>query len=123
MRLVIVRGLETTIEAAKVLRVDMEVGFCDNTLRNALRNIGLRACEKISKPCQSQRNVHEKLRFATISKDWIVEDWKRVVLSDETKINCFNVDGRSWYWINDKESVPDHALKQIVKQGGRFVML
>jgi hypothetical protein len=28
-----------------------------------------------------------------------------VVFSDETKINRFNVDGRSWCWVNDKENV------------------
>jgi hypothetical protein len=49
MYLVIVGGLETEIEASKVLKVDREVGFCDNTLRNALRDVGLRACEKIPK--------------------------------------------------------------------------
>jgi hypothetical protein len=47
--LVTVGGLETAIEAAKVLRVDREIGFCDDTLRNALRDVGLRACEKIPK--------------------------------------------------------------------------
>jgi hypothetical protein len=53
VRLVTIGGLETAVEAAKVLRVDMEVGFCDNTLRNALRDVGLRACEKIPKPSLS----------------------------------------------------------------------
>jgi hypothetical protein len=48
--LVIVGGLETTVDAAKVLRVDREVKSCDNTLQNALRDVGLRACEKIPKP-------------------------------------------------------------------------
>jgi hypothetical protein len=46
-----------------------------------------------------------------------------VVFSDETKINRFNADGRSWYWVNNKESIPDRAVKQIVKHGGGFVML
>ena len=35
------------------------------------------------------------------------------------KINCFDANGRSWCWINDEESLLDHA----VKHGGRFVML
>jgi hypothetical protein len=106
-----------------VLKVDREVGFCDNTLRNALRDVGLKACEKIPKPSLSQRNVQERLRFATIHKDWTVEDWKRVVFSDETKINCFNIDGRSWCWINDKENVPNRIVKQTVKHGGGSIML
>jgi hypothetical protein len=69
IELVIVGGLEMAVEVAKVLRVDREVGFCDNTLRNALRDVGLRACEKIPKPCLLQENVQEKLCFATIQKD------------------------------------------------------
>jgi hypothetical protein len=52
--LVTVGGLKTTVEATRVLRVDMEVGFCDNTLWNALRDVGLRACEKIPKPYLQQ---------------------------------------------------------------------
>jgi transposase len=123
VRLVTIGGLETATKAAKVLRLDREVGFCDNTLRNALRNVGLRACEKISKPCLSPKNIQERFRFAMIHKDWTVEDWKRVVFSDETKINRFNADGRSWCWVNDKENVPDRAVKQTVKHGGGSVML
>ena len=46
-----------------------------------------------------------------------------MVFSDETKINCFNADGRSWYWINDMESTPDRVVKQIVKHGRGSVML
>jgi hypothetical protein len=46
-----------------------------------------------------------------------------VVFSDKTKINCFNANGRSWCWVNDKESLPDRAVKQTVKHGGRSIML
>jgi hypothetical protein len=46
-----------------------------------------------------------------------------VVFSDETKINRFNADGRSWCWVNDMESLPDHSVKQIVKHTGGSVML
>ena len=70
----------------------------------------LRACEKIPKPSLSQKNVQEKLCFAIIHKDRIVKDWKRMIFSDSTKINCFNVDERSRYWINDKENVFDRAI-------------
>lgn len=123
LRLVTVGGLETATEVANLLRVNREVGFCDNTLRKALRDGGLKAFEKMPKPCLSQKNIQERLHFATIHKDWTVEDWKRVVFSDETKINRFNADGRSWCWISDKENLPDRAVKQTVKHGGGSVML
>jgi len=68
MCLVTIGGLETTIQAAKVLREGREVGFCDNTLQSALRDVGLSACEKLPKPCLSEKNVQEKLQFARIHK-------------------------------------------------------
>ena len=63
MHLVTIGGLERTIEIAKVLKVERKVGFCDNTLQNALRDMDLRACEKIPKPCLLQKNVQERLCF------------------------------------------------------------
>ena len=32
--------------------------------------------------------------FAEAHKDWTVEDWKRVMWSDETKINYLGSDGK-----------------------------
>jgi len=74
MPLVIVEGLEIVIAVAKVLKVGREVGFFDNTLQNVLRDVGLKACEKIPKRCLSQKKIQERLHFAIIHKDWIIED-------------------------------------------------
>ena len=123
VRLVKVGGLETAVQAAKVLREGREVGFYDNTLWSALRDARLSACEKIPKLCLSQKNVQERLRFARIHKEWSVEDWKRVVFSDETKINRFNLDGRTWCLVNDQKNLPDRVVKQTVKHGGGSLML
>lgn len=76
----------------------------------------------MSKPCLSQTNIQERLQFATIHKDWTVEDWKWLVFSDETKISCFNADG-SWCWVSDKENLLHCAIKQTVKHGGGSEML
>ena len=46
-----------------------------------------------------------------------------MVFNDETKINCFNANGRSQYTVNDKENVLDCGMKQNVNHGGVFVML
>ena len=46
-----------------------------------------------------------------------------MVFSDKTKINRFNADGRSCYWINDKESILDRTVKHTVKYGGGFIIL
>lgn len=69
-----VGGLVMAVHAANVLREGREVGFSGNTLRFALRDVRLIACEKIPKPCLSKKNVQERLQFARIHKEWIIED-------------------------------------------------
>jgi hypothetical protein len=79
--------------------------------------------EKEAKPKISAKNIKERLNFARRHKDWTVEDWKRVIWSDETKINWFCLDGRSWCWVRDGESRQPRQVKETVKHGGRSIML
>lgn len=49
--------------------------------------------------------------------DWTIADWKRVVWSDETKIDRFGSDGQRYAW--KRESEPRHVC-QTVKHGGNL---
>ena len=49
MHLIIVERLKPTIKVVKVLILDKKVEFCDNTLQNTLRDVGLMIHEKIPK--------------------------------------------------------------------------
>ena len=42
--------------------------------------------------------IGERMDFAVNHKEWTLDDWKRVVWSDETKVNCLGSDGRKWAW-------------------------
>jgi transposase len=95
---------KTSVEIRKKLEADLQVTVCNNTVCNALREAGLGAVEKESKPMLSSKNIKARLQFAKRHQDWTINDWKRVIWSDETKINCFGSDGRSWCWIRDGES-------------------
>ena len=92
-------------------------------MRNALREVGLRSIEKVSKPTLSAKHVKERLEFAKMHKGWTIHDWERVVFSDETKINCLCSDGISWYWIRYKKEFSARAVKQTVKHGGGSLKL
>ena len=48
--------------------------------------------------------------FAEAHKDWTVEDWKRVIWSDETKINCLGSDGKKWVWKMPREGLSDRLV-------------
>ncbi|KAJ1305444.1 hypothetical protein OPQ81_000454 [Rhizoctonia solani] len=58
------------------------------TVCHALKQAGLKPKKKVKKPkltSAHQKACHE---FAEAHKHWTVEDWKKVLWSDETKINC-----------------------------------
>ena len=52
-----------------------------------------------------------------------MDDWKRVIWSDETKNNRFQPDGPSWYWKREGNQLQHHHVKQTVKHGGGSIMI
>jgi hypothetical protein len=50
--------------------------------------------------------------------NWTVDDWKRVIFSDETKINLWNSDGIRYYWARDGDKLLPFHLEPTVKHGG-----
>ena len=61
-----------------------------------------------------------RLEFAERHLDWTVEDWKKVVWSDETKINRF---GSDQVWIDKENRKDPRRIKQTVKFGGGNLMM
>jgi len=78
---------------------------------------------KQQKPLLSKHHCRERLDFAIAHKDWTVEDWKRVVWSDETKINHLGSDGRSWVWKKAGEGPCQRTVSGTVKFGGGSLMV
>jgi hypothetical protein len=93
------------------------------SVRRALYDAGLRAGRKIRKPAISQKNRKDRLAFAKSHRDWTVEDWKRVIFSDETKINRFGSDGRRWTWFRDEGNLDPRNVTQTLKGGGGSIMV
>ena len=95
-----------------------------NTIvRCTLRWEGLVAMVQQRKPLLTRKHVLARLRFSQRYAKWTIHDWKPVIFNDETKINMFNFDGRSWCWITDGEHVQLQHVQQKVKHGGRHVMI
>lgn len=115
--------LETSTVVARKLEDELGIKVCDRTVRRALHEAGLMAQEKEAKPKLSPKNIKARLEFAQRHRYWTVEDWKRVIWSDETKINRFCSDGRSWCWVRDDESRQPRHVKQTVKHGGGSLMV
>ena len=79
----------------------MGIGVTPQTVRNVLRESGLKAKKKPKKPALTARHRKARLDFALRHKEWTKEDWKKVVWSDETKINRICSDGINYTWQKD----------------------
>jgi transposase len=115
--------LDTATEAAKLLKQVKNIDVSAKTVRRALRQAGMKAVVKQKKPLLRPRHIRDRLAFAERHKDWTVDDWKRVIWSDETKINRFGSDGRKWCWKTPGEQLQPRHVQATVKHGGGSLMV
>jgi hypothetical protein len=88
-----------------------------------LKKDSFKAVVKKKKPKLTIAHRKKRLAFALKYKEWTVEDWKRVIWSDETKINRFGSDGRQWVWKKKGQGLIDREIQGTVKFGGGNVMV
>ena len=115
----VTRGrIDNAVVVTKTLREEVGVTCSPNTVRSALKEAGLGSIEKPKKPLLSEANRRKRLAFAKKYQHWTTDDWRRVIWSDESKINRFCLDGRKWTWIRDGEQLQNRHCKLSVKHGG-----
>jgi DDE superfamily endonuclease len=83
----------------------------------------MKAVVKKKKPFLSKRHRKARMDFAIAHLEWTIEDWKRVVWSDETKINRLGSDGRKWVYKKAGERLNDRLVEGTLKFGGGSVMV
>ena len=60
----------------------------------------------------------KQLEFAHHHGNWTVEDFRRVLWTDETKINQIGSDGKVYVWKKQGEPLSDCTTTPTVKHGG-----
>jgi hypothetical protein len=88
-----------------------------------LKKHSFKAVVKKKKPLLNVRHRKRRLAFALKYKEWTVEDWKRVIWSDETKINRFGSDGQEYIWKKKGEGLIPREVQGTVKFGGGNMMV
>jgi transposase len=110
-------------DAAKQVRDVYGVDVSDVTVCRALHRAGLHSRLKEKKPHLSKQNIKARLEFAKKYQYWTTDDWRRVIFSDESKINRFCSDGRVWCWTHDLEELSERTVIPTVKHGGGSIMV
>ncbi|KAI5147969.1 hypothetical protein ENBRE01_0029 [Enteropsectra breve] len=95
----------------------------DRTIRRRLSAIGLKGRVACYKPLLSSSQKDQRYEHAKAWIYWTKEDWERTIFSDETKINLFGSDGRTYVRRYDGERYDDKNLIPTVKHGGGSVMV
>lgn len=115
--------IDNTSQIAEIVKPALGVSVSDQTIRRALQKSGYKAVKKVKKPLLSARHRKQRLEFARTYQEWTVEDWKRVVFSDETKVNRICSDGIQWTWKKDGKTSISKTTKGTVKFGGGNIMV
>lgn len=115
--------VDTATQATRALQDMTNTTFTPQSLRNHLKKSGLKAVVKKKRNFISRQNKIDRLNFAIAHRHWTIDDWRRVVWSDETKINRMGSDGRKWVWKRPGEGLSKRLVDQKVKHGGGSLML
>jgi transposase len=107
LNLITSQRAETAVEVTRTLRNISNQPLSSQTVRRHLKTIGMKAVTKKKRPLLKKCHRQARLDFALTHKDWTVEDWKRVVWSDETKVNRLGSDGKKWVWKKKGEGLSD----------------
>jgi transposase len=93
------------------------------TVCQTLKDAGLKAKKKVTKPKLPKHICDARLSFAHAHRHWTVEDWKGVMWSDDTKINCLGSDGQQWVWIRPGQELSDAAIQPTAHSGGGSIQI
>jgi transposase len=117
-------NVKSAAQLARELKNSTMIDVSADTVCRTLKEAGLRAITKKKKPRLSPRHIRQRLDFAKRHQYWTLEDWKRVIWSDETKINRLGSDGQKWAWKKRGDNIlADHHVQGTVKFGGGHLMM
>jgi transposase len=123
IRLIMSGKADTATQVAKALQDITNQDLSAETVRRELKTAGMKASVKAKKPLLTKRHRRARLEWANLHKDWTLDDWKRVVWSDESKINRLGSDGRQWIWKKPGEGLSDRTVEETLKFGGGSLMV
>jgi len=119
------RGGQTTITGVRRMVQNITgVRASRFTVARVLCRAGIRpVAKKKKKPKLTPAHIRARLEWARKHRDWTEDDWRRVIWSDETKINRLGSDGQVTALIRDGEPVSERHVLQTERHGGGSVMV
>jgi hypothetical protein len=111
------------VQAMKHINTIIPNPVSSQTARNILKRHSFKAVTKKKKPLLTAVHRKKQLAFALKHKEWTLEDWQKVIWSDETKINRLGSDGKQWIWKQAGQGLIDREVQGTVKFGGENIII
>ena len=115
--------MSSAVEVQNHLQEQENINISAPTIRRILRNDGLVSRVKRKKPYLSKKHQKRRLDFTRKYENWTINNWSKVIWSDESKFKVFGSDGKQYYWKRPEESLNCFHIKLTVKFGGGSVMI
>ena len=77
----------------------------------------------VKKPCLTTIHKQKRLVWAKEHKNWTVEEWNRVLWSDESKFEIFGNKCRSFVRCRVEKRMLEQCTMQTIKHGGGNIMV
>jgi hypothetical protein len=68
------------------------------TLRNKIHKLGFHSCIAWHKPFLNEKQINNRPEFARVHQDWTVEDWKKVIWTDESSFEIGKNFRQVWHY-------------------------
>jgi transposase len=107
------QNLSQVIAVATKINCGQKVSKC--TVQRALKEINMRSCIPRRKPLISATNKERRLAWCLERSHWTVEDWKKVIWSDESTFAQFQKSGWGRVWREPGEEFHEDCIASTVK--------
>ena len=123
MSLVASGKVDNPVQVAKELNTYINNHISVQTMKITLKNMVMKAVVKKKNLFLSARYKLQRLYFALQHQYWNIDNTKRVIWSDETKINRLGPDGRKWVWRTTNEALQERLVQGTMKYHGGNLMI
>lgn len=114
--------VKTVWQACHAVKECFNIGISCTTMHKALIKLCFCACVIKKKSLLTKKHCQDCLCFAQMYKNWTVDDWKGVIWSDKTKINCLGSDGHRYCWLK-ASGLTSNIILPTMKFGSRSIMV
>jgi transposase len=116
-------SFKTAVQAQDYLSKHWNINVSTNRIRQVLKGEGLSTKKKTRRPKLSMKQIQQRMDFVHMYEHWTTADWRRVLWTDETKVNRIGSDGKVWAWKNPRQKYQKALIDETVKHGGGSVFL